>query len=448
MVATVSPLFGTDGVRGKANEDLTPELALAIGRAAAGALVPRGGRVIIGRDTRVSGPMLEGALAAGFAACGVDVLLAGIIPTPAISFLIKDERADLGGVISASHNPPEDNGIKFFDRHGMKLSVEEEAAIETALGRGGGEAGPPVAVGRIQALDAAATHYAAFLTGAIESEEIDLSSYTVVVDCAYGATGAIAPRVLRHFSAEVIELHTAPEGERINQGCGSTHLDPLVRAVREHRADLGIAFDGDGDRVLLVSSTGEVIDGDRMMGIIALHLAKKGVLDPPLVVATVMTNLGLERMLAREGIGLLRTPVGDRNVAQAMRAHRAKIGGEQSGHIIFADHSATGDGILTAVKLLEIAHERGVGLVDLAAEIPLHPQVLENVEIEDPERLLEDPSLRAAIEVERSRLGTRGRVLVRASGTQPLVRVMVEAEELALCEQACKAILEAIERHR
>lgn len=438
----MNPLFGTDGVRGRANEDLTPELALSLARAAAGLLIPKGGRVIIGKDTRVSGPMLEGALAAGFAACGVDVLLAGVIPTPAISFLIKDEHAKLGAVISASHNPPCDNGIKFFDRHGMKLAVEEERAIERVLPS---LTSRSVSVGRIAPLQAAASRYAAFLTGTIEIEEIDLTGHTIVVDCAYGATGAIAPRVLRHFNAEVIELHTSPDGERINQGCGSTHLDPLCEAVRAHRADLGIAFDGDGDRVLLVSPTGETIDGDRMMGIAALHMKRKGTLDPPLLVATVMSNLGLEQVLNREGIEVLRTPVGDRHVARAMLAHGARIGGEQSGHIILADHSPTGDGVLTVVKLLEIAHERGVDLRTLAEEIPLHPQLLRNVEAENPTELLQHSSLNEAIEEERRRLGEEGRIVIRPSGTQPLIRVMVEGEDETLCELVCARIVEAIE---
>ena len=441
MVAAVRPLFGTDGVRGKANEDLTPELALALGRAAAESLVPCGGRVIVGRDTRVSGPMLEGALSAGLAASGADVCLAGIIPTPAISFLIKDEHADLGAVISASHNPPQDNGIKFFDRRGMKLSVKQEEAIEQTLGR---LVRSSKKVGSVGILDAAASRYAAFLAGTIESDEVDLSGHILVLDCAYGATGVIAPRVLRRFNAEIVELHTQPDGERINQGCGSTHLEPLRAAVRERGAQLGIAFDGDGDRVLLVASNGETIDGDQMMGIAALHMKKKGLLHPPLVVATVMTNLGLERALSRAGIELERTPVGDRNVAQVMRARGAKIGGEQSGHVVFADHSPTGDGILTAVKLLEIAHERGRDLLELAREIPLCPQLVKNVALADPTEVLARPAVQAAIEKERSGLGERGRILVRASGTQPLARVMVEAEEFSLCEMASEAIIKAI----
>jgi len=438
----MASLFGTDGVRGRANDDLTPELALSLARATAKLLLPAGGRVIIGRDTRVSGRMLEGALASGFAACGVDVFLAGVIPTPAIPFLIKDERADLGAVISASHNPPQDNGIKFFNSRGMKLTEEEEQAIEGALDS-------PlcgfVAVGRIAPLEATASRYAAFLTGTIEIEEIDLSGHTIVVDCAYGATGTIAPRVLRHFNAEVIELHTSPDGDKINQECGSTHLAPLRAAVREHRADLGIAFDGDGDRVLLVSSDGETIDGDQMMGIVALHMKRKGTLCPPLLVATVMSNLGLEQALAQQGVKMIRTPVGDRNVAQTMLTQKAKIGGEQSGHIILSDHSVTGDGILTAVKLLEIAHERGVSLYTLAKEIPHYPQVRCDIEAEDAKELLRRPSLKRAVEEERHNLGGEGRIVVRASGTQPLIRVMVEAEDESLCQRVCAALVAAIE---
>ncbi len=423
-------LFGTDGVRGAANSDLTPELAVSLARAAAATLVPPGGLVIIGRDTRESGPMLEGALAAGFAAAGVDVLLAGVIPTPAISFLIKDERAALGAVISASHNPPEDNGIKFFDRAGMKLTVAQEEKIEHAIATV-----PPTGdrVGKIATLDAAATRYAAFLIGTIESDDVDLGGTRIVVDCAYGATGAIAPRVLRHFNADVVELNTAPDGWRINQNCGSTHLESVRAAVRDHNADLGIAFDGDGDRVLLVSPDGNAIDGDRMMGIAALHLRHSDQLVPPIVVATVMSNLGLEKRLDTEGIELVRTPVGDRYVAWEMRARGARLGGEQSGHIIFSDHSPTGDGILTAVKLLEIAHINQTPLPHLAREIPIIPQLLRNVPARDPARVAAHDEVRTAVAREQSQLADGGRILVRPSGTQPVVRVMVEAADMDTC---------------
>ena len=441
----MTTLFGTDGVRGRANEHVTAELAISLARAAAARLVSSGGRVIIGRDTRLSGPMLEGAMAAGFASAGVDVLLAGIIPTPAISFLIKDERADLGAVISASHNEPDDNGIKFFDRTGMKLTVEEEDAIEDVL-----EDLPPRArsVGSIAPLQAAGTRYAAFLTGTIETEDIDLSGLTIIVDCAYGATGAIAPHVLRHFNARVVEMHTSPDGDRINRKCGSTHLEALREAVLTQRADLGIAFDGDGDRVLLISPCGETIDGDRMMGIAALHMHQKGTLNPAIVVATVMSNMGLEHALARSGIGMLRTPVGDRHVAQAMLAHEAHLGGEQSGHIIFSDHSPTGDGILTAIKLLEISHERGAPLHHLAGEIPLYPQARADVAVAEPTTLVTDPRVVSAISEAEERLGTEGRLVVRPSGTQPVIRILVEAADETLCNSVCAQIAAAIEGAR
>ncbi len=442
MVTVIRNLFGTDGVRGRANQDLTPELALGLARAVAKHLLPERGRVIIGRDTRTSGPMLEGTLAAGFSACGADVFLAGVIPTPAIAFLIKDEHADLGAVISASHNQPEDNGIKFFGRQGRKLTLSQEEAIENSFSKISPQPGP---VGRIVPLEAAASRYAAFLVGTIEIEEIDLAGRTIVVDCAYGATGAIAPRVLRHFNARVIELHTLPDGMRINQECGSTHLAPLRAAVLEHHAKLGIAFDGDGDRVLLVSPTGETIDGDRMMGIAAIHLQQKGSLDPAIVVATVMSNLGLEETLKRAGIEMVRTPVGDRNVAQAMLAHGAKIGGEQSGHIIFSDHSPTGDGILTAVKLLEIAHERWIDLHTLAEEIPLYPQMQQDIAVSTPITCLNLAAVQDAIVAAKRHLENCGRLIVRASGTQPLVRVLVEGKDEALCREVCTRLTTVIE---
>jgi len=433
----MTALFGTDGVRGPANRLLTPELAVALARAAAGRTVPEGGRVIIGRDTRVSGPMLEAALVSGFASAGADVCLAGIIPTPAISFLIKDEHADLGAVISASHNPPEDNGIKFFDRRGMKLDVEEEAAIEAAVNR---EPSTATRIGTIAPLEAAATRYAAFLTGVIDVEHVDFSGMTIVVDCAYGATAKIAPHILRHLGARVVALHDAFDGNRINQDCGSTCLDPLRRAVSEHEADLGVAFDGDGDRVLLVGSDGNVIDGDHMIGIAALHMLNAGALSPPLIVTTVMSNLGLETRLADAGVDVIRTPVGDRHVSQTMDETAALLGGEPSGHIIFSEYSPTGDGILTAAKLLEIAHQQGSDLGTLARSIPLYPQVLRNVPCRSPTELVEDERVRDAVTRAREQLNARGQVLIRPSGTQPLVRILVEASDEAKCGRIADAI--------
>ncbi|MEW5825217.1 MAG: phosphoglucosamine mutase [Candidatus Bipolaricaulota bacterium] len=440
----MTPLFGTDGVRGVANADLTPELALAVARAAVAALLPSGGRVIVGRDSRTSGPMLEAALAAGFASSGVDVGLAGVIPTPAISFLIKDERADLGAVLSASHNPPEDNGIKLFDSAGRKLTVDQEAQVEALLS----ELLPPSRrVGTIEPIEAAASRYAAFLTGAIDGESVDLSGLTLVADCAYGATSLIAPRVFRHLGARVEELHAVPDGCRINVGCGSTHLGPLRQAVRDYHADLGVAFDGDGDRVLLVAPDGRTIDGDHVLGIVALHYARHGGLVPPAVVSTILANYGLESRLREEGIELVRTPVGDRNVAQAMMARAARLGGEPSGHIIFADHAPTGDGILTAVKLLEVAHEAGASFERLASQIPLYPQAQHNVPCSGLGSASASSVLFEEVEAEAlGRLGGRGRVIIRRSGTQPVVRVFVEAEDAEQAEDACRSAAERLTR--
>ena len=440
----MTSFFGTDGVRGRANDLLTPELALKLARAAAHHMASSGGRAIIGRDTRTSGPMLEASLAAGFASSGIDVFLAGVIPTPAISFLIKDEHADFGAVVSASHNPPVDNGIKLFDASGMKLPIEEERSIEALLTA----ALPPAErVGGIRELEAAATRYAAFLSGTIDVEEIDLSTYRIVVDCAFGATGKIAPHVLRHLGADVVELHTEQDGSRINQECGSTHLEATRDAVARHNADLGIAFDGDGDRVLLVTPRGRTIDGDRMMGIVALHMQKRGTLTPAIVVATVMSNLGLEKALADRGIRLIRTPVGDRNVSQALLAHGAQLGGEQSGHIIFADHSPTGDGILTAVKLLEVAHEAKSDLEALAEEIPIYPQIHRTIPWEHPSEALEREPIQAAIGDAKKALGPRGRVIARASGTQPVIRLTVEADDMTLCGEIATRLEESILRN-
>jgi len=436
-------LFGTDGVRGQANRWLTPELILSLSRAIAATMVPDRGCVIIGRDTRTSGPMIEAVLSAGLASAGLNVCLAGIIPTPAISFLIKDERADLGIVISASHNPPEDNGIKLFDRNGMKLPQEEEHRIETAL---------PVAhepaeiIGSVTTLEAAATRYAAFLSGTIDVEQVNFSGMTLVLDCAYGATAAIAPHVFRHLGATVIPIHSVPDGNRINVDCGATHLARLQETTKEHKADLGIAFDGDGDRVLLVTSDGFIIDGDRMMGIAASYMAEHNLLAPPAIVATVLSNRGLELWLADRGIDVHRTDVGDRYVSHRMIEEGIQIGGEASGHIIFRDHSPTGDGILTAVKLLEIAHHRGTDLPALAREIPLFPQSARNIACDDPAQLAEDPRSREFLHNAKETLGQLGRVVLRPSGTQPLLRIMVEAKDADLCEATANQLEDSLQR--
>jgi len=429
--------FGTDGVRGKANQLLTPELVLALSRAIAATLVPNGGCVIIGRDTRTSGPMLEAVLSAGLASAGLDVFLAGIIPTPAISFLIKDERADLGIVISASHNPPEDNGIKLFDRNGLKLSQEDEMQIEAAI------QGPhelATTIGQISILEAAATRYAAFLSGSIDAEHVDFSGLTLVLDCAYGATAPIAPHVFRHLGATVIPIHCELDGQKINVECGATDLARLQEVTLQYGADLGIAFDGDGDRVLLVGPDGFEIDGDRMMGIAASSLAQRNLLSPAAIVATILSNRGLELWLNERGIEVHRTDVGDRYVSHRMIEEDIQIGGEASGHIIFRDHAPTGDGILTAVKLLEIAHHCGRDLPTLPREIPLYKQIARNIVCETPRQLAEDSRTRDALQQAEDVLGPLGRIVLRPSGTQPMLRIMVEAEDASRCEEIADSL--------
>jgi phosphoglucosamine mutase len=429
-------LFGTDGVRGVANEELTAELALKLGCTAGNLFCRKTRKVIIGRDTRLSGPMLTASLAAGFASVGMNVQLAKIIPTPAISFLIQDERADCGAIISASHNPPQDNGIKFFDNHGQKITTVAEEEITRRINGYFHYSG--AVIGDITTLEAASSRYAAFLTGTIQ--KIDLAGMKIIVDCAYGATGKIAPHVLQYFNANVIELNTSLAGERINVECGVNSFTALRKAVFDHQADLGIAFDGDGDRVMLLSAAGKVIDGDQMMGIIALYMKRNNGLTTPVVVATIMSNLGLERTLRKEGITLVRTAVGDRNVSQEMIANHAQIGGEQSGHIILRDHGITGDGILTAIQLLKIAHTTGTDLIDLAAEIEILPQKMLNIPLKIRSSFCISPAIEKFIAQEKEKLGDAGRIIVRSSGTQPLVRVMVEGEDEAQISRAANRI--------
>ena len=439
----MTSLFGTDGVRGQANRLLTPELVLSLSRAIASTMVSEGDCVIIGRDTRTSGPMLEAALSAGLASAGVNACLAGIIPTPAISFLIKDEHADLGIVISASHNPPEDNGIKLFDRNGLKLSQEEEQRIEAALSV---EHEPAEIIGRVTQVEAAATRYAGFLSGTIDVDRVDFSGMKLVLDCAYGATAPIAPHVFRHLGATVITIHSDLDGSQINVDCGATHLARLQQATVEYGADLGIAFDGDGDRVLLVAPDGFVIDGDRMMGIAASYMADHNLLSPPAIVTTVLSNRGLELWLADRGINVHRTDVGDRYVSHRMIKEGIQIGGEASGHIIFRDHSPTGDGILTAVKLLEIAHHRGTDLPTLAHEIPLFPQCARNIACDNPVTLAEDARAQELLQKAQDALGKLGRIVLRPSGTQPLLRIMVESEDSDCCEATANQLEDSLQQ--
>jgi phosphoglucosamine mutase len=415
-------LFGTDGVRGVANVDLTPELAFKLGRAASHVLTPADGRFLMGRDTRLSGPMLEAALTAAICSTGGTVLRGGILPTPAVAYLTKHLGAEAGVVISASHNPVEDNGIKFFAQDGYKLPDAVEDAIEAALER----ADLRRAAGQVQDVSDAADAYVEYVSSLATGS---LAGLRVVVDCAFGAACRTVPALWEHLGATVIPINAEPDGARINVRCGSTYPEVLARAVLQHSADVGFAHDGDADRVIAADETGRIVDGDAIMGLCALYLHRQGRLSGSTVVATTMSNLGLELALRRDGIALERTQVGDRYVLERMRERGRTLGGEQSGHIIFLDHATTGDGAITAVQITNVMLATGRRLSDLAAPIERFPQVLVNVAVTDRFARLDHPVIGSAVaDVERT-LGTRGRVLVRPSGTEPVVRVMVEAQD-------------------
>ena len=458
-------LFGTDGVRGVANADLSADLALALGRAAATVLARAGGdrpRVVIGRDTRASGDLLEAALAAGLMSAGADVVSLGVMTTPGVSYLTAALGATAGAVISASHNPPEYNGIKFFDARGRKLPDAQEAAIEQLVTGGGAGDGPAPAaggtpggeapawpapigggVGRRREEPGAGERYLDHLCGAVEG---DVAGLRVILDCAHGAASHWAPAAWRRLGARVTVLNDRPDGTNINVGCGSTAPQQLAEAVRRQGADLGLAFDGDADRVIAVDERGQVVDGDAILAILALDLAARHRLPGGAVVATVMSNLGLERALAAAGLRLVRTRVGDRHVFEAMEEGGYALGGEQSGHIILREYALTGDGILTGLVLAGVMARSGKPLSELAAVVRPVPQVLLNVPVARREGWEEEPGIQAAIAAARQRLGDSGRVLVRASGTEPLIRVMVEGDDEALVRQLAGDIAGAVRR--
>lgn len=425
--------FGTDGIRGVANSELTPELALAIGRAAARRL---GGRTfVVGRDTRRSGPMLQSSLSAGLASEGADVVDLGVIPTPGLAFVAANRRVP-GVMISASHNPFADNGIKIFSQSGGKLSddLEEAIEVELAVSGMGGNTGrislvePPTGgnVGLIRTDDGAAESYMNHLLRTVEG--IDLAGRHVVLDCANGAASVIAPEVLARAGAKTTVVEASPDGVNINAECGATHPSRVARAVVEAGADLGLAFDGDADRVLAVDETGNLVDGDQLIVMFAKDLDARGELSGHAVVVTVMSNLGLRRALSSASIGVVETPVGDRYVSDALEANGLALGGEQSGHIVFRRHSTTGDGILTGLVLLELLARNKASLSTLAAaSMTRLPQVLVSLSVADPSLLGGAAKVWAEVrEVERE-LGSSGRVLLRPSGTEPRVRVMAEA---------------------
>ncbi len=427
-------LFGTDGVRGLANRDITAELAVDLAVAAAFVLAERGEfeghrpRAVLGRDTRVSGQFLSSAVAAGLASAGVDVLDVGVVPTPGVAYLTASTDADMGVVISASHNPMPDNGIKFFSRGGHKLDDAVEEAIEDRLGadwvRPTG-----AAVGSITPAPERAADYVQHVVAAARSfagTDEPLSGLTIVVDAAHGAASTVGPQALKAAGADVHVLNAEPDGLNINDGVGSTHLDGLASAVVERGADLGVAYDGDADRCLAVDHTGTVVNGDEIMGLLALAMKRSGALYHDTLVATLMSNLGLHRAMQAAGITIVESAVGDRYVLEAMRDGGFSLGGEQSGHVIVADYATTGDGVLTSL-LIGAQVAGGKSLQELCANIETLPQVLVNVANADRTRVYSDEAVQQAVADARAELGESGRVLLRPSGTENLVRVMVEA---------------------
>jgi phosphoglucosamine mutase len=440
-------LFGTDGVRGLAGQDLTAGLAMGLAAAAASEFAGaraahRRPMAVVGRDPRASGEFLEAAVVAGLAASGVDVVRLGVIPTPAVAYLTAAMNADLGVMLSASHNPAPDNGIKFFARGGVKLPDSIEDAIEATLRSGQPVAGgslpeprgpvgvPDSGFGRVSDASGHADRYLDHLLASLPDPAArPLSGLRVVVDCAHGAASDYAPRLLSRAGADVIAVGAEPDGLNINEGCGSTSIGALSEAVREHGADAGIAHDGDADRCLAVDATGQVVDGDQILAVLALALKKAGRLAGDTVVATVMSNLGFRHAMRRAGIDVVETPVGDRYLIAAMLDGKFVLGGEQSGHIIMLDHATTGDGLLTGLQLLAEVVRQGKTLGELVSVMTKYPQVLISVPGVDKARVSASPALAAAVADAEAELGDSGRVLVRPSGTEPAVRVMVEAAD-------------------
>ena len=455
-------IFGTDGVRGVAGADLTAQLALDLAVAAVPVLVPAAavsghGRrpvAVIGRDSRASGDFLEAAVVAGLASSGVDVLRLGVIPTPAVAYLTGALDADFGVVLSASHNPAADNGIKFFGRAGVKLPDETEDAIEArlrAIGDGtaprNSTGGPrPLGFGRVTDAYSAHETYLDHLLASLPigaGGQPPLQGLRVVVDCAHGAAYSLGPRALRRAGAEVIAIGAAPDGENINAGVGSTHMETLAAAVIEHGADAGLAFDGDADRCLAIDGDGQPLDGDQILTVLAAQLKRSNQLTGDTVVVTVMSNLGFHDAMRESGIAVVETPVGDKHVYAAMRAGGYILGGEQSGHIIQMGHATTGDGILTGLHLLAAVNSIGVPVAAAGKMMTRYPQVLINVR-GNKDRAMADPALAAAVTAAKSTLGDAGRVLLRPSGTEPVIRVMVETKQSDLAQQIAGQLADAV----
>ncbi|NLF90487.1 MAG: phosphoglucosamine mutase [Corynebacterium marinum] len=426
-------LFGTDGVRGLANKDLTVSMALQLGAAAAHVLTrdraasDRRPTAIVGRDPRVSGEMLAAALSAGMASRGVDVLRVGVLPTPAVAFLTDDYGADMGVMISASHNPMPDNGIKFFSAGGRKLPDSVEDEIEAAMAELPDDGPTGTGVGRV--IEEAPDAKDRYLKHLAEATPVNLSGIKVVVDAANGAASSVAPKAYAAAGAEVVAIHNRPNAYNINDNCGSTHMDQLQKAVLEHGADLGLAHDGDADRCLAVDAEGNIIDGDQIMAVLAVAMKEKSELRKNTLVATVMSNLGLRLAMEEQGITMLETKVGDRYVLEELNAGDYRLGGEQSGHIVLPVHCTTGDGTMTGLKLMARMAETGQSLKDLAGVMTVLPQVLINVPVANKTAILESAVVQESMAEAESELGGTGRVLLRPSGTEQLFRVMVEATE-------------------
>ncbi|WP_041375380.1 phosphoglucosamine mutase [Polymorphum gilvum] len=438
--------FGTDGIRGTANiHPMTAEVALKVGMAA-GLMFRNGGyrnRVVIGKDTRLSGYMLENALVAGFTSVGLDVFLLGPMPTPAVAMLTRSLRADLGVMISASHNPFGDNGIKFFGPDGYKLSDEIELQIEGLIDSDlTSRLSASTDLGRAKRIDGAQQRYIEFAKRTLP-REMSLEGLRVVIDCANGAAYKVAPEALWELGAEVVSLGVAPDGFNINRDCGSTSTEAVVAKVHEVRADIGIALDGDADRVIIIDEQGRTVDGDQLMAVVAESWQSSGRLSAPGIVATVMSNLGLERYLGGLGLSLARTKVGDRYVVEHMRAEGYNVGGEQSGHIVLSDFATTGDGLIAALQVLACVREQNRSVSEVCRKFEPVPQVLKNVRYAGGTPL-ETDRVRLAIDDGRSRLGKDGRLVIRASGTEPLIRVMAEGDDAALVNQVVNDIADVV----
>lgn len=438
--------FGTDGIRGRANRfPITPDLAMKVGMAAG--TVFRNGehrhRVVIGKDTRLSGYMIEQALTAGFLSVGIDVILLGPMPTPAVAMLTRSMRADLGVMISASHNPYADNGIKLFGPDGYKLSDEAESGIEELIDSDlSSRLADSADLGRARRIEEASGRYVEFAKRTL-TRDVSFEGMRIVVDCANGAAYRAAPEALWELGAEVIAIGVEPDGFNINQDVGSTAPDALARKVRETRADIGIALDGDADRVLLVDEKGQLIDGDQLMAVVAESWAEEGRLSKPGIVATIMSNLGLERHLDSKGLTLVRTPVGDRYVSEQMRAQGYNVGGEQSGHIILSDYATTGDGLVAALQVLSTVQKLDRPVSEVCRRFEPLPQMLKNVRYKGGQPL-DRAHVQAAIAAATTKLGDRGRLVIRPSGTEPVIRVMGEADDPILVEGVVDDVVNAL----